>query len=322
MPSPNGRGRVTRLGPGEKDRLMVEIEFKERKGNFVHDFAGTPPGVHCPRFAVITSAHGCQFDPRCHYCYLRGTFRTEPNPVVYTNTDKLLRDVERDWEKRNEPTLYNAGELADSFLDCVTAQRLVKLFGGQSTHKLLLLTKDPMAAHASLCARSLLSTHNGQTIVSFSVNALPVSRDFEPGAGDRCALTATVVAVLALYCYPIRLRIDPMIPISTWQTEYHVLADEFYGVDIERVTLGSLRYHPTVRQQSPDKRVFDYAMEWTAADRRYRVSLPVRVEMYRRMAEWLQDYLPGVPVGLCKETVDCFEALGIDPAAQHCNCVL
>ncbi|MHC1564053.1 MAG: SPL family radical SAM protein [Candidatus Hecatellaceae archaeon] len=120
-------------------------------------------------------ANGCSY--HCSYCYLQGTFRGNTNPTVFSNLDDMLREVSCWLKKPGGPRLLNTGELCDSLAITDKVMRaLIPIFGRQKRHKLLLLTKSDRV-------EGLLGLpHNGQTIVSFSVNPPEVSSLFEPDA--------------------------------------------------------------------------------------------------------------------------------------------
>jgi len=165
--------------------------------------------------------------------------------------------------------------------------------------------------------RNLLNLeHNGQTIVSFSINAVEVSKRFENGApsvSDR--LEAAALCKDA--GYPIRIRLDPMIPIEGWQVMYEHTVGEINILKPERVTLGALRYFPVAKvfagKLGRDVSVFDYAVE-RSVDGRLRVPRLLRLEMYRTALKRLE-----VPTGVCKETREVVRLLGLN---QICNCTL
>ncbi len=293
----------------------MEIATRARATKFIRYFDKTPPGVVCPHFYILAHANGCIY--RCAYCYLQLTFRGDVGPTVFTNREDLLAEV-RKFLTRAEPSVLNAGELADALaLDEQTGltRELVPLFAGQDRHRLVLLTKSANVANL------LDLEHNGRTVVSFSVNADEVAARYEVGSpppSERVAAGARAAAA----GYPVRFRVDPIIPVPGWEDAYRRLLENVFAVGPpERVTLGSLRYFPNVKTYAAKlgraTDVFAYATERTPADGRLRLPLPQRLRIYR----YLMDLVPaGVGVGLCKETDECHRALGIKEVV--CNCTL
>jgi len=288
----------------EKGKILYRT--RQRKSNFIRLFNKTVKGIVCPSFWLLAWADGCPY--HCTYCYLQGTFRGKTEPTVFTNLEKLFRELEV-WLKDPKPKILNTGELTDSL--AITSEVMVKLierFAKQRTHKLLLVTKSDRVDEI------LNLEHNNQTIVSFSLNAFSVAEKFEVDAPHpKKRLKAAWKCKEAGYV--VRVRIDPMIPVSGWVEEYEELAEEVNSLNPERVTLGSLRFYPVVKVFSRrDHSVFSFASEKTV-DGRWRLPQPVRLEMYGTMLRKLKVR----PVSLCKETTYVVKTLRLQ---QKCNCVL
>ena len=84
--------------------------------------------------------------------------------------------------------------------------------------------------------------HNGHTVIAWSMNNDAVSRKFEIGAPTfQRRLTAAKKTQEA--GYPLRMRLDPIVPIDGWQDAYAKTIEEIFSlVSPERVTLGTLRF--------------------------------------------------------------------------------
>lgn len=300
------------------------VTEKARAGAFISFFDRTPPGIFCPHFHVLAHGNGCPF--ACDYCFLLGTFRKLidfQRPTLFTNYSQMQRETER-FLQRNEPCTLNIGELSDSLAyDAYTgiSQWIVPMFGRQEKHKLIMLTKSADVDQL------VPLRHNGRTVVSFSVNAPEVAGQFEkkaPAPAKRLAAAKKVAAA----GYPVRLRIDPMIPIANWHDQYAQLVEMIAdaGVFVERLTLGTLRFYPATKAFAGfwgrDTSVFDYGSCVDGSDNRRRVPHALRMEMYCRTIELLWDAFPNVPVGLCKETVALRDELGFGDRDSQCNCTL
>jgi len=206
-----------------------------------------------PKLWLLAWADGCPY--QCTYCYLQGTFKGKTEPTVFSNLDKLFREVEV-WLKNPNPKILNTGELSDSL--AITRKVIVKLierFAKQEKHKLLIVTKSDRVDEI------LGLNHNRQTIVSFSLNPEKVAEKFEVGAPPTSKRLEAIEKCLDAG-YPIRVRIDPMIPVEGWEDFYRELALEVNRLKPERVTLGSLRFYPFVEAFSRrDKTVFSFRFE-------------------------------------------------------------
>lgn len=291
---------------------------RRRKSKFVRLFDKTPPRVICPHFYILAHANGCPYD--CSYCYLQLTFRGKVEPVIFQNVDDLTLEV-RQFLERPEPSVLNAGELSDGLaLDHVSdlSRLLVPAFAAQDRHKLLFLTKSDNVGQL------LELEHNGQTVVSFSVNAPAVAETYEKAAAPVKKRIAAAREVKETG-YPVRFRIDPIIPVAGWRDTYEELVERLLDVRPERVTLGTLRYFPNVksfaRKLGRDISVFDYATERSVEDGRFRVHLDERLRVYSTLIERIAGR---VPVGLCKETKRCWDAVAekYGLAENVCNCTL
>lgn len=296
------------------------FDEKRRTKSFVTLFNKTPDGIVCPHFSIL--AHGSSCGYGCTYCFLGLTYFRQKyqRPVVYVNTKKLLRDVEKFLET-DIPSVLNAGELCDGLAyDGYTglSMSLVPLFAQQKKHKLLFLTKSAEVDNL------LDLNHTGQTIVSFSVNAFKVAELFEAGAPhprERIAAAALVKEA----GYELRLRVDPIIPINDhWYLHYRDLVDYIRDAGAEplRYTLGTLRFFPALRHINKDRvnadALFGLGCEKTSADGRIRYNVEYRTRIYRM----LSNYISSDKVALCKEEESVWDAVGLDRGNVKCNCSL
>jgi len=288
------------------EKEIFTYQTRPRKSKFIRLFNKTPKGIVCPSFWLLAWADGCPY--QCTYCYLQGTFKGKTNPVVFSNIDKLFKELEV-WLKDPNPKILNTGELTDSL--AVTRKVIVKLierFAKQEKHKLLIVTKSDKVDEI------LKLNHNQQTIVSFSLNPNRISEKFEVGAPPTQKRLEALWRCLEAG-YPIRVRIDPMIPVYDWENAYKELALEVNKLKPERITLGSLRFYPFVKAFSRrDKSVFGFAFE-KCIDGRWRLPQTLRLKMYKFMLKNLKVK----PVSLCKETVEVVKTLNLP---QKCNCTL
>lgn len=289
----------------------MSFERRERKSRFIHLNDTARPGLVCGPFWALSYYIGCPFE--CSYCYLQGTFRGKVDPVVYTNREKLLAELD-DWLTRPGNLRLNAGELEDSLaLDgrIPLVDDLVPRFAAQQRHKLLLVTKSTNVR------RLLKHDPKGQVIVAFSVNAPPVANQFELGAPDPLKRVKAAVRVKDAGYY-VALRLDPMIPVDGWQPAYGGFIDQVYETfQPNQWTLGSLRYFPTLPMwtaklgRSTD--VYAFPRERSPEDGRWRIPLDMRGEMYSQAMGQIRQHDRNVAVRLCKETEPLYRTLGLQP---------
>ncbi|WP_287588305.1 spore photoproduct lyase family protein [Candidatus Borrarchaeum sp.] len=288
-------------------------------------FDKTPEGIVCPHFWMLKFARGCRYG--CSYCYLALTYRIQGvKPHLYS-WNQLKDDFCNFCEKVEYPTLLNAGELTDSFLmentDNPFSTFIVPLFESQNVHKILFLTKSNNLRNF----RFLFEQGNvTQTILSWSVNIPKVAHQWEKGAPS--PIRRIHAFGNATYCIPgsTRIRIDPMLPVENWKTKYEDLLKNIFDFGFpERITLGTLRYFPSLpsrlKKLERDTSLFDlFPAERCAEDGRYR--LTDREEIYRHMIRLLEEKFGYSRYALCKETQDVWDNLGLDSKRCLCNCQL
>lgn len=282
---------------------------------FVELFRTTPANTVCPNFFVLDHARGCGFAPWCRYCYLKdGTY--DARPAAFNDTGRLLAELSA-WIAGDEHEVYlvNAGNLSDSFVfesARPLAGAMIELFRREAEakgkpHTLLFVTKGADAEGAALAECPPCRN----VIVSFSVNAEDAAREHEAGAPPPAARLAFAQR-LKDAGWRVRIRIDPMIHGFDY-------ADTFAAVRRlapERVTLGTLRADPPLIPRLPaDLRppLCEPEVEGTI----WRYGRAMRQAMYARAVDALRDV---TSIGLCEESPEVWEALGLDRAHETCNC--
>lgn len=287
----------------------MKVQQRERKSPFIHLNDTAKPGIVCGPFHAISYYIGCPF--ACTYCYLQTTFRGKVDPVVYTNRERLLAELD-EWLEQPGNLRLNAGELEDSLaLDghIPLVDDLVPRFAAQTRHKLLLVSK-------STNIRNLLKHDpKGQVIVAFSVNAPSVSERYEletPHPLKRAEAAARVKEA----GYYLTLRLDPMIPVDGWEEAYPAFIDEVYGIfQPDQWTIGSLRYFPSLPMWTAkvgrSTNVYGFTRERSREDGRWRISMAVRARMYGTAMERIREHDGEAAVRLCKETTALYGRLGL-----------
>ncbi len=289
---------------------------RERRSKFVDIFRTTPTNTVCPNFYVLAHADGCSFAPQCSYCYLKSSFWFLRAPEVFTNLEKMTGEI-RAWLAKDDLESYvlNTGNLSDSLVfeearPLVT--RLVELFRSEAEakgrkHALLLVTKGGRRE----CGPLLNVRACRNVIVSFSVNSPEAARDHERGAApveDRLAAARELKARR----WRVRMRIDPMI----LGYDYAWLIEQLRQLAPERVTIGSLRAEPNLPKYV-ENGLFDALEPPITPKGLARYPTELRLALYRPAVEALRGTCP---LGLCEETPDIWDALGLDKDAKSCNC--
>ena len=293
-----------------------KIVLRARRSRFVEIFRTTPPKTVCPNFFVLAHANGCAFAPHCSYCYLKSSFHRHRGQHAFVNIDAMEREVSR-WIKTDnlESYVLNSGNLADSLSfeqKRPLIVRLIEQFRREAEahdrpHTLLLVTKGGMDD-----CRPLLDRPPCRNIViSFSVNNVAAARKHESGAAP---VPSRMMAARQLMRkgWRVRIRIDPMI----LGYDYSTIIERVRTLHPERVTLGTLRSESSLKNFIDPKLLapLEPAKEPGGMARYPRT---VRLTMYRQAVRRLKSVCP---VGLCEETLDVWQALGLKWQDKPCNC--
>jgi len=277
-----------------------------------------PTDVICPHFYELKWANGCNFN--CAWCYLNGTYRfLERGKKPYLkNINTTIEHLDEFFKTvTNRNFLLNSGELADSLLfendGAPLTKRIIPKFMEQTKHKLLILTKSSQVDNL------LKIDAQDYVITSFSLNSFKVADRWEkaPKVIDR------IKAAKKLYDigYMVRIRIDPMIPVSNWRQEYKELIDTiFSNFKPERITLGSLRGLQSTINNSKDTSWTKYLTETSNWGKK--IDAGHRLAMYSNTINYLKKKYNYNRVALCKETIDIWNKLHMDHHNIKCNCII
>ena len=157
-------------------------------------------------------------------------------------------------------------------------------------------------------------------IMSFTLNAAPVSEKWEKGAPS---VTERIKAAqkVSEAGFIMRIRIDPMVPVQNWEKHYKKLIDDvFNGFIPERITLGSLRGLQSTINLAKDKSWVPYMTEKSNWGKK--IPIEKRIEMYSMLRNYLKEHYNFDKIALCKETVEAWEKLDMNYKKIKCNCIV
>lgn len=274
----------------------------------------TPTKTVCPNFYLFDHARGCNFN--CSYCFLRDSEYDKKERRIFVNTDALYEQL-GEWVCRDDLETYlaNAGNMTDAF----SFERERPLWGGliefmrehaerkHRPHTLLAVTK----AGLEHCGAFLECEPCRNIIISFSINAAAASRDHEVGAASM-EERVKAAATLKRLGWRVRVRIDPMIK----GYDYGPVTEAVYAISPERVTLGTLRADPTLLPEVGAVSIFT-ELDPPEDEGIARYPLSLRLALYGPVVERLR---PVTSLGLCEETEEVWQALGLDYLHKTCNC--
>lgn len=306
------------------------MRSRQRASHFIRRFAGPEEGsgIVCFRFWQLVPAMGCPY--RCSYCFLQTVpyFRFHPEDLaglIYTNVDDMLAELEV-WLQDPLPKMLICGELQDGLVFEAAFKKatgkplthwIVPFFAKQTRHRLIFLTKSMVIHYA------LTLDPTPQVVFSWSVNAEEVGRRWEHG----CPLPSQrfeAAKQMKAAGWPIRFRLDPMVPYPGWQAGYVEAVDLINFLEPEMVTLGALRatskhaLRQAARANGRDDSIFAFLTEEKdPSGFKYRIPFPLQVEMFRFVLQRLRST---VAPALCKEDLTLWKALNLP--FQGCHCLL
>ena len=300
----------------------------------VDEFTMPDDRLLCPHFDRLKLAsNGCFY--KCDWCYLKLTFRdAHPYINVKAQYDVIKKKLQQRLDQIEEPVMFNSGELADSLaMEHLThaGREFIPWFGTTKNGYLFMLTKSANVDDI------LDLPHNGHTIIAWSINNAEVSRKFEIGAPplhERLEAARQVQEA----GYPLRLRLDPIVPIEGWQEAYaDTVKQIFKTVSPERMTLGTLRFENgfhkmrnSILTTGGALKDFMQGMQPMFAPKmfpgakrpksgKYSFSVAQRSDIFRFVIGEIRKY-SDCQVALCKESAEVWDALGRDRSRCRCVC--
>jgi spore photoproduct lyase len=281
----------------------------------------------CPEFEKLRfSSNGCFY--RCEWCYLKATYRTLQNYITaYAEHNKIKKHIKK--YLNGTPVLFNTGELADSLaLEHLTgtAREFIPWFAEQKNGYMYMLTKSANVDDI------LDLKHGGHTILAWSINSAEISHKFElvaPPLEER--LEAARKAQEA--SYPIRIRLDPIVPVLGWQKIYTETIEQiFKKIQPERITLGTLRFESRFYSNrknllSPNSDLSELIENMTPMfakenkEGKHSFSEDQRLEIFRFTVDKIREY-SDCTIALCKESPNVWNALDMDLSKCGCVCQL
>jgi spore photoproduct lyase len=314
---------AVRLGPDDapatwlaasKSTLLLALQ----KGPFWRPCPGTKDYLCCG-YQTLQVTLNCPFD--CTYCILQG-YVNLPATVIFVNTDDLLAELAARWAQHPEKIWrLGTGEFGDSLaLDDLMGlnERLIPFFGRQRQAVLEIKTKSSRLEHL------LPLGPNRQVIFAWSLNPSAVVKNHERGTAS---LSARLKAARQAESAGFRLafHFDPIIYFPGWEEAYREtvarLAEAASAANIAWISLGALRFLPRLRRtilgRFPAHRFASEEMV-PAPDGKLRYFKTLRLELYARLREMVQQALPGVELYLCMESPRIWgEVFNISPTQEE-----
>ena len=297
-----------------KTTLLLAVQ----KGPFWRACPGTRDYICCG-YQVLQVALNCPFD--CTYCILQ-SYVNVPAVTVFVNIEDLESELRTTWAETPHRTWrLGTGEFGDSLaLDRLTGlhEVLVPLVARHPNAILEIKSKWHDLTHL------LPLGPNPRVIFAWSLNPPELIREAELGAATlEARLKAARQAALA--GFRLAFHFDPLIFFPGWEEAYRRTVERLgaavSAAEIVWISLGCLRFLPPLRRimlaRFPHSRIGSQEMV-RAPDGKWRYFKELRVEMYSRLAEWLDRALPGVRLYLCMESPRVWrEVFGYAPEGEE-----
>ena len=319
----------------EKIIVGKQVVFIAPATNVVDVFTMPDDRMVCPHFERLKLAsNGCFY--QCDWCYLKLTYRAAfPFISIRAQYDTIKKQLEKRLKNSISPIIFNSGELADSLsMEHLTGagREFIPWFGQTKNGYLFMLTKSDNVDDI------LDLPHNGHTIIAWSMNNEVVSKKFEIGAPsfDKRLEAAYKVQKAG---YPLRIRLDPIIPFNGWQEAYaETIKRILEKVSPERMTIGTLRFEEGFYNMrdtlliTEDLKKFLEAMDpmfppkvFPGSKRpkegKYSFTEPRRTEIFDFIINEIRKYSNCI-IALCKESANVWNKLGLDLSRCSCVCQL
>lgn len=311
---------VSRPEPGAPDPFGAgkrRLVIARRKTPFLMPCPAGSSKFACCGYLVLTLASNCPMD--CSYCFLQEYLADNPAFQVYANYTDSFDELDKLCANAHGRSFrVGTGELADSLaFDSITAisRDLVEFFATRENLTLELKTKtDEIENLLDIDPR-------GRVLVSWSLSPKTVYRSSEHLTAAPAARIAAARAVLDAG-YRVAFHFDPLIAYAEAERDYLQLIDELFDVvppkQISFVSMGGIRMTPRLRNAArsrfPDDRML-CGEDVLASDGRFRTFTPLRLSLYRALAERFRKAGAEIPAYLCMEPASVHEhVFGTVPA--------
>lgn len=288
------------------------------KGDWLKACPGTNSHVCCNLW-VVNPGEGCPLD--CTYCYLQSYLKRNPTLKLYTNTDDMCEAIRQRAEKEpNRLFRVGTGELIDSLVwDELTdlSLQLVPFFAKMPNLVLELKSKDTAIGNLL----DMRDVHNGNTVVSWSVNAPEVTaRDEAHTANLEERIDAAVLVAEA--GYRVGLHFDPLIHFDGWEDAYRDTVRYIFSrldpAHVAWVSVSTLRYRSEMQrvmiERFPESRL-PFGEQFLAKDGKLRYVQPLRLQMVGFVWKELKAIRSDMPVYMCMESSAAWRQVNEGPPA-------
>ena len=285
------------------------------RGRFVRQCPGTRQYTCCG-YKILHVGTFCSMD--CSYCILQ-TYFHPPVLQLFANHDVMWQELDQLFQTKAISRI-GTGEFTDSLIweqwTDLSAQ-LIPRFAHQQRAVLELKSKS-----VAIDALEHLD-HQRKTIAAWSLNTPRIIASEERGTASLEA-RLKAAARCQKWGYPVAFHFDPMVIYPGCEAEYREVVQRLFDViaadNIVWISLGTFRHMPALKpliQKRFDTSKIIYGEFITGLDGKMRYFKPLRIELYRRMADWIRQRAPQVMVYLCMEDEQVWKrSLGFAPSER------
>lgn len=244
----------------------------------------------------------CKYD--CEYCYLQYYFQTKV-PVIFVNREQVLENIE-DLLKSHKSPYFHVGEVCDALaFDNLTdfSKDVADLFLRYDNGKIEFRTKST----------------NIQNLISFQdvpENLIPswtMSPEFIVSSVEHKTPSFNERLLAAKKCqekgYRVGIRLDPIFKYEGWESDYRKMTEKLLNTlnpeRIDYISLGTVKMHKNlveaITKRFPDSMTILSELIPTE-DGKYKPVKFDRVEIYRKMVEWIREFTPEIKIELSLES--------------------
>lgn len=295
--------RIVRSMPDQILAAKEMLLLTSNRGAFVRECPGTS-NYKCCGYKILHIGSFCNMD--CSYCILQSYFHP-PLMQYFMNHDEMMEELKTKIFDSPRISRIGTGEFTDSLIwEYWTdlPEKLVRIFSGQQRACLELKTKT--------VAIDFLKNieHNKKTIISWSVNTPRIINSDERKTSSLEARLKSA-AKCASWGYPLAFHFDPLFLYSGWEEEYEFTINEIFRhvppESVAYVSLGSFRFMPSlkpvIQERFPDSRIV-YGEFIQGLDGKMRYFKPLRVNLYKKIVEFIKKKAPDVCLYFCMEDDD------------------
>ena len=310
----NDTREATRPASGARDPFGAgkrRLVIARRKTPFLTPCPAGSSEFACCGYLVLTLASNCPMD--CSYCFLQEFIADNPAFQVYANFTDSFDELDRlAGNARGRSFRVGTGDLADSLaFDSLTSMSrdLIDFFASRENLTLELKTKtDEIENLLGLDPR-------GRVLVSWTLSPDAVYRSSEHLTASPAARIAAARAVLDAG-YRVAFHFDPLIAYPGAERDYLGLIDELLDTvapkQISFISMGGLRMTPRLRGAARSRFPGDPMLcgeDVLASDGRLRTFTPLRLSLYRTLADRFRKAGAEIPAYLCMEAASVHESV-------------